>query len=582
MRKWVLFFLLWPSLLWATPDLSGLPLLHEGRVKPFDTVARIYLQDIYGQEEFQDIPAHAWLTQLMLEPGTMLEQPMIRIGQPQVRESLKLPERQPPIYTYGEVQAPLQQQKALLTQLGTKDRNQMTATELGMWQAYLAVDRLTQFTATLSLLLPHAEGSFLTQFPEMQALRQRLQTLVNEKGDDVAMYSEEEQSFALRVFRLDTLQAIGQDNHLLRLIPLDWSAEWVSPWELVLSGQTSPRSGAVLQDWRELVQAYYAKGNITQTAETLIADTYAASDASPWRIQMEMLMNQLHLIPLLAALYALFVIVGIVSYARAKPHWLRWAERLLLFPLIVHTLLIAQRVLLLGRPPVGTLYESVLFVGLIAGWFGWWLARRRVMPESALIGGGLAGLLLAVSGYYAGQGDTMTMLVAVLNTQFWLATHVICITIGYGTALVAGSIAHLALWRPALPVAKMLPTTAAIALLFTTIGTILGGIWADQSWGRFWGWDPKENGALLIVLWLAWVLHARMTHYVGVYGFAALLALTNVVVALSWFGVNLLNVGLHSYGFTDAAATGLYVFCAAELFLIGGLYAAKRGNPHVA
>ncbi|HEU4382155.1 MAG TPA: cytochrome c biogenesis protein CcsA, partial [Anaeromyxobacteraceae bacterium] len=95
-------------------------------------------------------------------------------------------------------------------------------------------------------------------------------------------------------------------------------------------------------------------------------------------------------------------------------------------------------------------------------------------------------------------------------------------------------------------------------------GTVLGGIWADQSWGRFWGWDPKENGALLIVLWNALILHARWGGYVRDRGIMAMAIAGNVITSLSWFGVNMLGVGLHSYGFMDRAFWALLGFVASQ------------------
>ena len=103
------------------------------------------------------------------------------------------------------------------------------------------------------------------------------------------------------------------------------------------------------------------------------------------------------------------------------------------------------------------------------------------------------------------------------------------------------------------------------ATLFSFVGTILGGIWADQSWGRFWGWDPKENGALLIVLWNAIILHARWGGLVRDRGLAVMSVFGNIVVSLSWFGVNMLGVGLHSYGFMDKAFGTLVTFIASQL-----------------
>ena len=98
------------------------------------------------------------------------------------------------------------------------------------------------------------------------------------------------------------------------------------------------------------------------------------------------------------------------------------------------------------------------------------------------------------------------------------------------------------------------------ATLFSFVGTVLGGIWADQSWGRFWGWDPKENGALLIVLWNAIILHARWGGLVRERGLMNLAIFGNIVTAFSWFGVNMLGIGLHSYGFMDAAFKWLMLF----------------------
>jgi hypothetical protein len=105
---------------------------------------------------------------------------------------------------------------------------------------------------------------------------------------------------------------------------------------------------------------------------------------------------------------------------------------------------------------------------------------------------------------------------------------------------------------------------------------VLGGIWADQSWGRFWGWDPKENGALLIVLWNAIILHARWGGFVRDRGIMTMAIFGNVITALSWFGVNMLGVGLHSYGFMDKAFWSLSAFCGSQLLLMAVALAPRR------
>jgi hypothetical protein len=115
---------------------------------------------------------------------------------------------------------------------------------------------------------------------------------------------------------------------------------------------------------------------------------------------------------------------------------------------------------------------------------------------------------------------------------------------------------------------RMIYGTTCFAMLFSFFGTVLGGLWADDSWGRFWGWDPKENGALIIVLWNALMLHARWDGMVKERGMAVLAIVGNIVTSWSWFGVNELGVGLHSYGFTEGVLWSLGVFWFTQLCVI--------------
>ena len=106
------------------------------------------------------------------------------------------------------------------------------------------------------------------------------------------------------------------------------------------------------------------------------------------------------------------------------------------------------------------------------------------------------------------------------------------------------------------------------SLFFSFIGTVLGGIWADQSWGRFLGWDPKENGALMMVLWAAIMLHAKLGKFVHEKGFMIAAVFGNIITSFSWFGVNMLGVGLHSYGFMEKTFLWLFAFILSQLTII--------------
>jgi ABC-type transport system involved in cytochrome c biogenesis permease subunit len=248
----------------------------------------------------------------------------------------------------------------------------------------------------------------------------------------------------------------------------------------------------------------------------------------------------------------------------------------LILGLILHTAGLLSRMYIMGRPPVSTLYESIIFVGFVAVLLCLIFEYCR-KNGLGIFSGTILGIILHFIGFgYASEGDTMGMLVAVLNSNFWLGTHVVTITMGYGCSLVAGIVGHLYLFEAIVrpkdnhklkDIYNNMIGLTLIALLFTTIGTILGGIWADQSWGRFWGWDPKENGAMLICLWQMVLLHGRLGGLIKAPGFAFGLIINNIVVALAWFGVNLLNVGLHNYGFTEAIAYNLSIFCGIEIVL---------------
>jgi ABC-type transport system involved in cytochrome c biogenesis permease subunit len=185
---------------------------------------------------------------------------------------------------------------------------------------------------------------------------------------------------------------------------------------------------------------------------------------------------------------------------------------------------------------------------------------------------------LIIAHHLALGGDTMEMMRAVLDSNFWLGTHVVVVTTGYASTFLAGCLALIYVIRgvftrsldreTADALARMVYGIVCFATLFSFVGTVLGGIWADQSWGRFWGWDPKENGAVMIVLWNALILHARWGGMIRQRGLMCLAIFGNIVTSWSWFGTNMLGVGLHSYGFTEAAFWWLTAFVASQLAFI--------------
>jgi ABC-type transport system involved in cytochrome c biogenesis permease subunit len=254
--------------------------------------------------------------------------------------------------------------------------------------------------------------------------------------------------------------------------------------------------------------------------------------------------------------------------------------------LALHTLGLLARIYISGRPPVTNLYSSAIFIG--------WAAVVLCVGVELIFRNGLGSLAASVMAFptliiahylapMSENGDTMHMLRAVLDTNIWLATHVVVITLGYSATFLAGIVAIVYLlfgvftsWLSDAglrkDVSRVIYGILCFAMLFSFVGTVLGGIWADQSWGRFWGWDPKENGAVLIVLANALLLHARWGGLARERGIASLAIFGNIVTSWSWFGTNMLGVGLHSYGFMESALAWLLAFVVSQVVLIVAAY----------
>jgi ABC-type transport system involved in cytochrome c biogenesis permease subunit len=296
------------------------------------------------------------------------------------------------------------------------------------------------------------------------------------------------------------------------------------------------------------------------------------------RPRLEYLFNRAQ--PFLQAM-VLYVIVLIFALFS----WLKWPKTLgktavilLVCAFLLHTVGLLVRMYLQGRPPVTNLYSSALFVGWGSVLLCLFLERFYKNGIGSVCASTIGFVTLLIAHNLQLDGDSLEMLRAVLDTNVWLATHVVMVTLGYSSVALAGFLGIIYILRglfttsfnetTASSLGRMIYGVTCFATLFSFVGTILGGIWADQSWGRFWGWDPKENGALLIVLWNAIILHARWGGLVRERGLAVMSVFGNIVVSLSWFGVNMLGVGLHSYGFMDQAFGTLMTFIAIQLVIM--------------
>jgi len=528
-----------------------LPVLEGGRVKPVDSVARNALLVIRGQQSFRmagrTILPGEWLLDAMFRPDVADAQPIFFINDPDVLGLIGLRQTSDRYFSFN----------TLLPHLAEIQRQAESAHAIDARQR-------TRFQGAIANLFERAY------------LYYRLRNTV-QLGD--APLSRE---IAARTASdaAERQVALAQLAFFRPLPPAP--GEPANAWRTVGEALRAPTAEAdpVLQGWARLSAAYASQdagafdGAVASVAEFVTA-------AQPEALRQaghELVFNRAQPFYAGMVIYVLALLVLFVSWLW-KPDLLQPAAfGLLTAGALVHTAGLVSRVVLQGRPPVTNLYSSAVFVGWGAVLLGIVLERvyRRGFATAVAAAAGFASLIVAH--HLAGDGDTMEMMRAVLDSNFWLATHVVTITIGYSGTFVAGAIAiayvlrrHL-VRRPDPAATRTLVSMAygvvCFALLFSFVGTVLGGIWADQSWGRFWGWDPKENGALLIVLWNAIILHARWGGFARERGIMAMAIFGNVITSLSWFGVNMLGVGLHSYGFMDKAFWALSGFIGSQLLLI--------------
>jgi ABC-type transport system involved in cytochrome c biogenesis permease subunit len=247
----------------------------------------------------------------------------------------------------------------------------------------------------------------------------------------------------------------------------------------------------------------------------------------------------------------------------------------------------AMRILISGRAPVTNMYESMIFVGAGCAAIGLVLEiiyRKRFILTAAA---GVSTLVLILADNCPAVLDpSLRPLQPVLRSNFWLTTHVMSITLSYAAFALATGISDITLGYFLFGAGKR-DTVAALSrftyrclqvgVLLLAAGTILGGIWAAYSWGKFWSWDPKENWALIALLGYLAVLHTRLMKWVSHLGLAALSVLCFCLVMMAWYGVNMLGAGMHSYGFSGNEGY-LYVFLAVAIQLLYVLVACFRGT----
>jgi len=618
-------------------ETSKLPVVEGGRVKPLDTVARVYLRKISGREELilddgTTYPAIKWLMDVISSPpstrGPAWKYKVIRIDNEQVLSLLSLTRREGFRYSLDEIEAKIPELKRAVDRIKPKPGKRPTAPEdakidEGLKKFFESEDRdvfqakvieTAERIELYSKLTTRAAPMMLPPGDLINPQRDALGGLIGSPvgmlapaGRDWTSFGDLDQD-AIRAARNQvfaergiTPQMIPQMNQK-QLEQLQQEVEVARVHYL----EQDPHAVKLV----DLFVAYRANEDSRYNKsldEYKKATADGVSDSDRQKVKFEVFLNEFAPAYQVLKLYAmaLFVCFGAWIATTLSPGFgqslRRGAFWLLFLTFIAHTFALFSRMYLMDRPLVfvTNLYSSAVFIG----WAGVavCLILERIYPigignsVAAVIGGGTA----IIAHQLSAAGDTLEMMQAVLDTNFWLATHVTTVTLGYSATYVAALIGmvyvFLGVFTPLLkrpigsPMVKggtqmdlgrtlghLMYGIVCLATLLSFVGTVLGGIWADQSWGRFWGWDPKENGAVLIVIWNALILHARWAGLVRDRGTAVLTLFGAAITTWSWFGTNQLGVGLHAYGFSKQLVfVCLSIWVTSLAFMVLGLVPTK-------
>ena len=579
-----------------------IPIQEEGRIKPIDTFARNQLLRFYGKRstgtDFQPVD---WLFGIAINDQRSIDIPVFNIRNPEVAHTLGLEWDSHHKYGINEVFSGTESKMDMFKGIFSKADEDLTIVEKQLREIWMNVAMYKSLELSLSCLLADITvnnekiadaikvdiGEKVSYFRFIQYI-DNMNLLIKSypMNEDGSLTSSDSSFFKI----LTDLNKIYEGRHArgFKIIPpstMSTDDKWLSPWELMDGRMIELFQLKMLLELENYISEQNS-GSISNYTEVLYSAPVNLPDASI--LQKEVWYNKVNLFYKSTALYLLAFFLISFTWIFKPKILTTLANISLLSGFLVHAYGLYLRMLIMGRPPVSTLYESIIFVGFIGVLLSIIIERFRKDGVGALIGSVSGAIFHYISFGYAADGDTLGMLVAVLNSNFWLATHVTTMTMGYAVSIIAGIMGHIYLLYSIIfpgdskKLREIYDNTFGITLLalfFTVFGTILGGIWADQSWGRFWGWDPKENGALLICMWQIFMIHMRLTGMVKGPGFSLGMIMNIIVVVIAWFGVNLLNVGLHSYGFATGIALNLTLFILFEIvFGVGCYYLSRKKN----
>ncbi len=395
------------------------------------------------------------------------------------------------------------------------------------------------------------------------------------------------QQEALSVNDRLSLLARVMDGRALLIVPT--AANETDPWLApTLNGSKyySETQLAPVQTQLQTVVSSYVQGdgfNLSRAANQLRENLRALSPSiypRDQQLRLEYFYNHFEAFYRAIWCYGIALVILITAHFRKQGRVLQnIGVAVAMLGLAFQAAGIVMRCVIAGRPPVTNMYESIIWVSFAVSFFGmiFFVRYRALIYLFAALPVTLTALLL-VHQMPIAMPSSIDPLVPVLRDNFWLTIHVLTITLSYAAFALAMGFGHILLWRYArnpiaaradAPMHFWLYRVLQLGVLLLAAGTILGGVWANYSWGRFWGWDPKETWALIALLCYILALHGRLARWWTQFGLAVASVVCFLAVLMAWYGVNfVLGKGLHSYGFGIGGETYVAIFVALDLLFV--------------
>ena len=592
--------------------IESIPLQDGGRIKPFSTYAGFRMLSLHGARSMKvegkggevfKIKPTAWLMDTVFRPWLAVQLPTFRIDNSKVLEAISVKQKgRRDRYSYSEIVSgrnkliELAQSYEGIEKKKRDPVHQQTIDLAYNMRSYEALLGYFAFARTgLTLTGTAAPGasdqkvSFSTVMSTAAPLRSELNRMMRQEG---------EVEPRLQDLLQQILDGANMSKYGLFMIPPydKTKEEWSSAGDVIMKVMTedtedaqaiisdiSLMEGKVLgsfqsdKDFRKAITTF--KDEMNQRAESRGEMGLVSLEVTYFK--RDFFLNALVFF-LIGSLLTLAMWALGNSAISKSIYWTIGGTTMVGAFLCV--IAIVMRSIIMQRSPVGNLYDTIIFIGttsvMLALLVEWMTRKRFALGLSPIIG---AALILLARRYEMGDaGDHLDPLVAVLDSNYWLTTHVITITLGYSAGLLSAVLSCAYVLMRGLnldgddkemlrSLTKAVYGCICLTVFLSLVGTVLGGIWANDSWGRFWGWDPKENGALMIVLWTLAILHARLGGIIKDWGLHLCSIFTSCIVAFSWWHVNFLGVGLHNYGFTAGKSTIWVFYGVMSFFILTGI-----------